>query len=101
MVHFFKKKGRKEWQISSLQHVHSRYSQGDAKCCPKVEWEQDQSPFFSSNHHFPDPIPNATPTSDPHLATTLRGTRVNRSPETKLFANVKDSGKACNLTPSS
>lgn len=37
--------------------------------------------IFSSDHHFPDPSPNATPTSDPHLATTLKGTRVNRGPK--------------------
>ena len=69
-----KKKRKKEWQISALQHVHSRHSQGDAKCCPMGTRPVSIS---SSDHHFPDPIPNATPTSDPHLATTLRGTRVN------------------------
>ena len=52
-----------------------------------------------SDHHSPDPMPNAAHTSDPLLATTLRGTRVNQGPERLSNSPSKDSGKACILIP--
>ena len=54
---------------------------GWCKMLPKGGMGTRPVSIFSSDHHFPDPIPNATPTSDPQQATTLRGTRVNRGPK--------------------
>lgn len=54
---------------------------GWCKTLPKGGMGTTPVSIFWSDHHFPDPISNTTPTSDPHRATTLRGTRVNGGPK--------------------